>query len=355
MPNPSPIIDLRSDTVTKPTPAMREAMLAAEVGDDVYQEDPTVNRLEELAADMVGKEAALFVPTGVMGNTIGLKLHTQHGQEIICEARSHVMNYELSMMAWFTGCLARTVPSPNGILSWAAIAAEIRSLGPHWAPTGLIEIENTHNVGGGHCYTLSAIDEICEGAHARGLAVHMDGARLFNAAIATGVAARRIVQYVDTVMFCLSKGLGAPVGSILAGSRHQIDQARLYRKRLGGGMRQAGILAAAGIYALENLVNRLAEDHENAKLLASEVAANTSLTVEGGEPSTNIVMFNTVASSWNAAQWSQALKERGVLMNPMGPHLLRAVTHYDVSRADCQAAAAIFPTLEATPLNFPTA
>jgi threonine aldolase len=332
------IIDLRSDTVTKPTPEMREAMLRAEVGDDVYGEDPTVNRLEEVAAATLGKEAALFVPTGVMGNTIGLKLHTEHGQEIICEARSHIMNYELSMMAWFTGCLARTIPAESGILSWDAIEREIKPLGPHNAPTGLIEIENTHNVGGGHCYPVESIDYIANRAHSLGLPVHMDGARIFNAAITTGVPAARLAQNVDTVMFCLSKGLGAPVGSMLAGPRKLIDKGRLYRKRLGGGMRQVGMLAAAGLYALEHLTSRLAEDHAHAALLADQLCTIPGITLQGSPGRTNIVMLNTSQSPWDAATWAARAKAHGVLMNSMGKHLLRAVTHYDVSRSACQDA-----------------
>ncbi|HTT65363.1 MAG TPA: threonine aldolase family protein, partial [Bryobacteraceae bacterium] len=267
------IIDLRSDTVTKPTPAMRRAMAEAEVGDDVYGEDPTVNRLEQRAAEIMGKEAALFVPSGTMGNTIGVKLHTRHGQEVICEARAHVLDYELAMMAWFSGCVARPIPAETGILSWDQIRREIRPLGPHRAPTGLIEIENTHNMAGGTVYPLERIREIADGAHALGIKVHMDGARIFNAAEALGVSVREIAAPVDTVMFCLSKALGAPVGSMLAGTREGIDRARLYRKRLGGGMRQAGVLAAAGLIALEDHPKLLARDHENARWLAAQLAA----------------------------------------------------------------------------------
>src|SRR5664280_2856111 len=244
---PQPMIDLRSDTVTKPTPAMRRAMFEAEVGDDVYREDPTVNRLEERAAEIAGKPAALFVPTGTMGNTIGIKVLTEHGQEVICDARAHVLDYELAMVAWFSGCVVRAIPTGDGILSWDAVRARIRPLGPHWAPTGLIEIENTHNMAGGTVYPLATIREICDGAHERGLKVHMDGARVFNAAAAMNVQVREIVAPVDTVMFCLSKALGAPVGSMLAGPASVIAKGRLYRKRLGGGMRQAGVLAAAGL------------------------------------------------------------------------------------------------------------
>mgnify|MGYP001051712060 FL=1 len=208
------VIDLRSDTVTRPTPAMRRAMAEAEVGDDVYGEDPTVNLLERRAAEILGKEAALFVPTGTMGNTIAVKVHTRHGQEVICEARSHVFNYELSMMAWFSGCVPRPVYAEDGILTWDRIRKEIRPLGPHWAPTGLIEIENTHNMAGGTVMPVEVTGEICDRAHELGLKVHLDGARVFNAATFLGCGVREICAKVDTVMFCLSKGLGAPVGSL---------------------------------------------------------------------------------------------------------------------------------------------
>ena len=332
------MIDLRSDTVTKPTPAMRHAMATCEVGDDVYQEDPTVNRLEERAAAIVGKEAALFVPTGTMGNTIAMKVHTHHGQEVICDARSHVMNWELAMMAWFTGCMPRTIATTDGILTWDRIRAELKPVGPHWAPTGMIEIENTHNMGGGAVYPLEVIDEICDGAHNAGLRVHMDGARVFNAAASCGAPVSRIVERVDTVMFCLSKGLGAPVGSMVAGTRNDIDQARLYRKRLGGGMRQAGVLAAPGLIALEEMPARLGEDHANARLLADGVAAIPGLTIEPGRTQTNIVIFDTAGTGLTGAAFAAALGERGVLCNAVSERGVRFVTHYDVSRAACEAA-----------------
>jgi threonine aldolase len=331
-------IDLRSDTVTKPTPEMREAMANAQVGDDVYQEDPTVNRLEERAAEILGKEAGLFVPSGVMGNTIGLKVHTEHGQEVICDSRSHILNYELSMLAWFGGCLARPVPTADGILSWDAIAPEIRQVSPHWAPTGLIEVENTHNVGGGMVYPQPLLDEICDRAHERGLPVHMDGARLFNAAAASGLSARRITEKVDTVMFCLSKGLGAPVGSMLVGPRALIDKGRLYRKRLGGGMRQAGILAAAGLVALEKMPLRLAEDHANARFLAEKLATLDGIRVDASRVRTNIVFFDVSETPFTAAQFAERLAHEGVLMNAMGPMLVRLVTHYDVPKELCEIA-----------------
>src|SRR4051812_16765991 len=244
-------IDLRSDTVTRPSAKMRAAMASAEVGDDVYGEDPTINRLESRAAEIFGKEAALFVPTGTMGNTIALKMHTRHGEEIICEARSHVIDWELSMMGWFAGCVPRVVATENGIMSWRQIERVLRPKSPHNAPTTLISLENTHNMSGGNVYPQEGIDQICNEAHSRGLKVHIDGARIFNAAVATKTPVARIIRHADSVMFCLSKGLGAPAGSLLVGSRQDIDYGRLLRKRLGGGMRQAGVLAAAGLIALE--------------------------------------------------------------------------------------------------------
>lgn len=338
-------IDLRSDTVTRPTAEMREAMAAAEVGDDVYGEDPTVNRLEESAAEVAGKEAGLFVPTGVMGNTIGLKVHTEHGQEIICDSRSHILNYELSMMAWFGGCVARAIPTADGVLGWEAIEREIRGLSPHWAPTGLIEVENTHNVGGGTVYPQEVLDEICDRAHERGLPVHMDGARLFNAAMASGTKVKRIVEKVDTVMFCLSKGLGAPVGSMLVGPRKLIDQGRLYRKRLGGGMRQAGILAAAGLIALEKMPLRLGEDHENARWMAEKLAAMEGIRLDPSKVKTNIVIFDVAGTPFTAAGFTARLAEEGVLMNAFGPTLVRLVTHYDVPKNQCEIAVEKISTL----------
>jgi threonine aldolase len=332
------MIDLRSDTVTKPTPAMRLAMAEAEVGDDVYVEDPTVNLLERRAAEVVGKEAALFVPTGTMGNTIALKLLTEHGQEVIADSRAHILDWELSMLAWFAGCLIRAVPTENGILTWDAIKASVKPVGPHSAPTGAIEIENTHNMAGGRVYPQAVIDEICDEAHARGIPVHMDGARLFNAAEASGAPVSRIVEKVDTVMFCLSKALGAPVGSMLAGPKHLIDKARLLRKRLGGGMRQVGVLAAPALLALEDSPKLLATDHANAQSLARALAAIPGIQVLPVE--SNIVIFNVSATGKLSSEISAALKQRGVLMNGVGPLLMRAVTHYDVTAEQCAEAVA---------------
>lgn len=332
------MIDLRSDTVTRPTPAMRRAMADAEVGDDVYREDPTVNRLEQRAAEIFGKEAGLFVPTGTMGNTIAVKMHTEHGQEVICDARAHLLDWELSMTAWFAGCLVRPVPSADGILTWPQIEAYLRNFGPHNAPTSLIELENTHNMAGGTVYPQAVLDDICHRAHDRKLTVHIDGARIFNAATALGTPVDRIATHADSVMFCLSKGLGAPVGSMLVGKADAIAQGRLYRKRLGGGMRQAGVLAAAGLIALEEMPKRLGEDHRNAKLLAERLSRIPGIAIDPARVETNIVIFDVSATGMTSQEFSAQLKQRGILMNGVGPARVRAVTHYDVTTAGCEEA-----------------
>ncbi len=335
------LIDLRSDTVTKPTAAMRAAMAVADVGDDVYGEDPTVNRLEERAAEICGKQAALFVPTGTMGNTIAIKIHTNHGEEVICDSRSHILDWELSMMAWFSGCLARPIQTEDGILTWKQIQAVLRPKGPHNAPTTLLSLEDTHNMSGGTVYPQNAIDEICSEAHERRLKVHMDGARVFNAAAASGTPVSRIVRDVDTVMFCLSKGLGAPAGSMLAGSADAIDRGRLYRKRLGGGMRQAGILAAAGLLALEESPKRLHEDHRNARLLAEHLARLPGIRIDPARVQTNIVIFEITSLGIATPEFSRQLKSRGILANGISSTHMRMVTHMDVSREDCEHAAEV--------------
>jgi len=338
---PNPMIDLRSDTVTRPTAPMRRAMAEAEVGDDVYGEDPTVNRLERRAAEILGKEAALFVPTGTMGNTIAIKLHTSHGEEVICDHRSHILDWELSMTAWFSGCLVRSVPTEDGILRWDMVKNYLRSGGAHCAPTAMIEIENTHNMAGGTVYPVDAIEEICDRAHEAGLKVHMDGARVFNAAAALGRPVREIVAKLDTVMFCLSKALGAPAGSMVAGTAEAIARGRLYRKRLGGGMRQAGVLAAAGLIALEETPKRLGEDHANARFLAEELGKLPGIAIDARKVVTNIVIFDVSGTGSSPADLSARLKERGVLLNGVNARQMRAVTHYDVSRADCERAAEV--------------
>jgi threonine aldolase len=341
----NPIVDLRSDTVTRPSAAMRRAMAEAEVGDDVYGEDPTVNRLEARAAEIFGKEAALFVPSGTMANTIGIKLVTEHGQEVICDARAHILDWEFSMTAWFSGCLVRTIATPDGILHWDEIARHIRRAGPHNAPTAAIEIENTHNMAGGTVYPLEVIRENCANAHDAGIKVHMDGARVFNAATALGAGVRDIAAGADTVMFSLSKGLGAPAGSMLVSSAELIARGRLYRKRLGGGMRQSGILAAAGLIALEQMPARLGEDHANARLLAELLGRIPGLRLV--EPPTNILMVDVSGTSKTAHEISLALKREGVLINPLNPVTLRVVTHCDVSREDCARAAGVFAAIVA--------
>ena len=326
-------------------------MAAAEVGDDVYGEDPTINRLEERAAEMCGKAAALFVPTGTMGNTIGIKLHTKHGEEVICDARAHVMDWELSMMAWFSGCLARPVQTQDGILTWDQIKPAIRAKGPHNAPTTLISLENTHNMAGGTVCPQPDVDEICAEAHARGLKVHMDGARVFNAAVASHTNVARIVRDVDTVMFCLSKGLGAPVGSMLAGPAETIAEGRLYRKRLGGGMRQAGVLAAAGLIALEDSPRCLPQDHANARLLARGLADLPGIRIDAASVQTNIVIFDISGLGVTTKEFSNQLKEKGILANGISPTHMRMVTHLDVTRADCERAIEILAELSKMATN----
>lgn len=333
-------IDLRSDTVTKPTPAMRHAMANAEVGDDVYSEDPTVNRLEAAAAEIFGREAAIFVPTGTMGNQIAIRLHTQHGQEVLCESRSHILDWEMAMVAAFSGCQPRTVAAPRGILTWKhlqpAIAPEIY----YRAQTGLICLENTHNMAGGTVTPLPVLEELWSGAREARLPVHLDGARVFNAAAALNIPVADLTRGFDTVMFCLSKGLGAPVGSMLVGSREHIKSARIHRKALGGGMRQAGILAAAGLIALQEMPARLSEDHANALLLATAVAESPSVDIDLDSVETNIVIFS-LRDGGDAPRLVSALREQGVLASAIGPHAVRFVTHFDVSRGDCERAAEI--------------
>ena len=333
------MIDLRSDTVTRPTAKMRKAMAEAEVGDDVYGEDPTVNRLEARAAEIFGREAALLLPTGTMGNQVAIRLHTQHGQEVVCEARAHVLDWEMGMTAAFSGCTLRTVAAERGILTWELVRGAVFQKVAFHASTGLICVENTHNMAGGTVTPVATAREIIAGAHALGLPVHLDGARIFNAAAALGVGVEELTGGFDTVMFSLSKGLGAPVGSMLVGSTAAMARARLFRKALGGGMRQAGVLAAAGLVALEEMPARLGEDHANARLLAQAAAQHTA-EIDLTTVQTNIVIFN-LRGRGDAAACCAALKERGVLASGIGPRVVRLVTHYDVSREDCERAAEV--------------
>jgi threonine aldolase len=332
-------IDLRSDTVTRPTPAMRAAMAAAEVGDDVYGEDPTVNRLEQRAAEIFEREAAVFVPTGTMGNQIAIRLHTQHGQEVICEARSHIVEWEMAMISAFSGCLPRTIVGTRGILTWKQIQTAIAPNIYYRAQTGLIALENTHNMAGGTVTPLPVLEEIWAGAKEAGLPLHLDGARIFNAATYLRVGVADLTRGFDTVMFCLSKGLCAPVGSMLVGSKKLMHQARIIRKSLGGGMRQVGVLAAAGLVSLDTMTARLDEDHRNARLLAESIAGIPGLTVDLESVQTNIVRFQ-LNSGHGASDAVARLKRRGILVGSTGVDSIRLVTHHDVDRAQCEKAAA---------------
>lgn len=332
-------IDLRSDTVTRPTAKMREAMAEAEVGDDVYGEDPTVNRLETRAAEIFGREAGLFFPTGSMANQVAIRLHTRPGEEVICESRAHVLDWEMGTAAVFSGVTLRTVKAERGILTWDLIqTALFRNVSFH-APTGLICVENTHNMAGGTVMPIDIAREICEQAHALGLPVHLDGARVFNAAVALGVCVKELTAGFDTVMFSLSKGLGAPVGSMLVGSAEAMRRARNLRKAMGGGMRQAGVLAAAGLIALDEMPARLGEDHANARVLAEAVARHSAAEIDVAAVQTNIVIF-TLREGGDAAAFVTAMKDRGVLTSAVAPRAVRFVTHMDVSREECEQAAA---------------
>ncbi len=337
--NATGTIDLRSDTVTRPTAAMRAAMASAEVGDDVYGEDPTVNSLERRAAEIFGREAAIFVPTGTMANQIAIRLHTQHGQEVICEARSHIVDWEMAMLSAFSGCMPRTIAGERGVLTWKQIKAAIAPGIYYRAQTGLISLENTHNMAGGTVTPLDVLEEIWAGARDAGLPTHLDGARLFNAAAYLQTTVAELSRGFDTVMFCLSKGLCAPAGSMLVGTQKQIDKARVFRKALGGGMRQAGVLAAAGLLALDTMTERLAEDHANARYLAESLAKVPGLFVDLASVQTNIVIFQ-ITRGQGALDLVAGLKRRGVLCGNLGPAAVRLVTHRDVNREQCEQAVA---------------
>jgi threonine aldolase len=317
---------------------MRAAMAAAEVGDDVYGEDPTVNLLEKRAAERFGREAALFVPSGTMGNQIAIRALTQPGQEVIAESRAHILDWEMGTTAVFSGCLIRAVAADRGILTWKHIEPVIQKRGAFRAATGLIEIENTANLAGGGCTPVAVVEEIWAGAAEHKLPTHLDGARIFNAAVALGVDVKALTRGFDTVMFCLSKGLGAPVGSVLVGSAELMERARLYRKALGGGMRQAGVLAAAGLMALEQGPKRLHEDHANARLIAEALSHMDGVEIELEAVETNIVIFKLTGER-TVHDLVVRLKARGILMSAVGPDAVRLVTHLDVNRGDCVAAA----------------
>jgi threonine aldolase len=335
------MIDLRSDTVTKPSPGMRQAMANAEVGDDVFGEDPSVNRLQELAARILGKEAALFVPSGTMANQICIKAHTQPGDEIVMERTSHPFNSESGGVAALSGVQVNLLDGQRGVITASQIARVIRTgEDVHHAPTRLISLENTHNRGGGNIYPLERIQEINALARERGVAMHLDGARLLNAAVASGIPAPQYTQYFDSCTLCLSKGLGAPVGSVIAASADFIKRARRYRKMFGGSMRQAGVLAAAGIYALEHNVERLAEDHQHAKLLAERLSTARGVIMNPQDVETNILFLHLdpAQARIDAYALMQGMRQQGVLAIAQSATSMRLVTHLDVTRAQVEAA-----------------
>lgn len=343
------VVDLRSDTVTRPTAEMRRAMADAEVGDDVYGEDPTVNRLELRAAEIFGKEAALFVPTGCMGNLISIKVWTHHGDEVICDELGHVNLYELASMSAIAGCMPRVAHGQDGLLTWKQIEAVIRPKIYYDSQTALICLENTHNMAGGIVYPTTQIDDICDHAHAVGLKVHLDGARVFNAAVALGESVAHITRKVDSVMFCLSKGLGAPVGSLIVGTRVFIEKGRIYRKMFGGGMRQAGVLAAAGLVALERSPKRLHIDHENARRLAEGVAEIRNLRIDAKKVRTNIVIFDCSKTGKTAVELCEALSLRGVWAQDTALYSVRFVTHCDLNREGIERALSVLQEVVAQP------
>jgi threonine aldolase len=337
------MIDLRSDTVTKPTDDMRKAMARAEVGDDVYGEDPTVNRLQDMAAAMLGKRCALFVPSGTMANQLAIRSHTQPGQEIIVESKSHVVRYEQGAAGALAGVQLHWVTGERGIMTAEQVEAAIRPNDPHSITTALICIENTHNAGGGTIYPLSTIEKIRALAVKHGIPMHLDGARLFNAVAATTLPPTVYAQHFETVSLCLSKGLGAPVGSLLISNDQRLmDRARRFRRMYGGAMRQAGILAAAGIYALERHIARLKTDHDHAKKLARLLQQIPAIQIAPQHVETNIVIFDIVDEHRSPAELVAALKEQGVLINAVGGRSYRAVTHLHITDKQIDEAAAVF-------------
>jgi threonine aldolase len=337
------MIDLRSDTVTQPTDAMRKAMARAEVGDDVYGEDPTVNRLQDMAAALLGKRAALFVPSGTMGNQLAIRAHTQPGQEVIVESKAHIVRYEQGAAGALAGVQLHWVGGDRGIMTAEQVEAAIRPKDPYSIPTGLICIENTHNSGGGTIYSLSTIEKIRAIATKHGIPMHLDGARLFNAVAATTLPAATYAQHFETVSFCLSKGLGAPAGSLLVSSDTQlIERARRFRRMYGGAMRQSGILAAAGIHALEHHVTRLKTDHDHAKKLARALQQIPAVRIAPQHVETNIVIFDVPDPRLTPADLVTQLKDHGVLIHAIGGRSFRAVTHLNILTKQIDEAAEVF-------------
>lgn len=335
------MIDLRSDTVTKPSPAMREAMARAEVGDDVYGEDPTVNQLQARGAALVGKSAALFVPSGTAGNQLCLRVHAEPGREVIVERHSHIVRYEQGAAGALAGVQLHWINGAQGLMTAEQVEAAIRPRDPYSIQTALICLENTHNAGGGTIYPLSTIQAIRAIASKHGLPMHLDGARLFNAVVASGVPAADYARHFETVTFCLSKGLGAPAGSLIATDDPKLlERLRRFRRMYGGAMRQAGILAAAGLYALEHNIRRLAEDHANARRLAALLQQIPDISINPDAVATNILFFDLHSSRLSVGEFIAALKQEGVLLNAVGGTTCRAVTHLDVSADAIKRAAA---------------
>jgi threonine aldolase len=339
------MIDLRSDTVTKPTPEMRQAMAEAEVGDDVFGEDPTVNKLQERVAALLGKEAALFVPSGVMANQLAIKAQTQPGDEIIVERGSHIVHYETAAPSVISQVQLYTISGRRGVLQVEDLVSAVRPEVYYMPRTALICLENTHNKAGGTIYPLEEMQRISSFARERRIALHLDGARIWNASVATGISPATYAAHFDTISVCFSKGLGAPVGSALVGSRAVIEKARKFRKVLGGGMRQAGILAAGALYALEHNLDRLREDHDKATLFAQEVAHVPGFEIDLPSVQTNIVIIEIRKTGKTSAQILETLRSNGVLVTEMGPTALRAVTHLDVTREAVQEAARIIQSI----------
>lgn len=341
-----PPIDLRSDTVTRPTPAMRKAIAEAEVGDDVFGDDPTVHALEARTAEVLGKEAAVFVPSGTMANQIAVGVHTRPGDELLCALSSHVYVWEAGGIARNSGVTARTFEGDFGLLSLDDLRDAVRPDDVHYVRTRLVWLENTHNRGGGRVQPIESIKAIRQWAREHHLAMHLDGARLMNAVAATGIPAREWAKLFETVSICFSKGLGAPVGSALAGSAELIRHARGLRKLFGGGMRQAGVIAAGALYALENNVDRLTEDHEHARMLADAFESTEGFALESGPVETNLVWVRVDPSLGTAAEVAAYLRSRGILVAALGAQVIRACTHLDVSRDDVAYAASVIRQLE---------
>ena len=340
------VVDLRSDTVTRPSAGMRDAIANSVVGDDVYGEDPTLNEIEQRVADMFGHEAGLFTPTGSMANQLGLRMLVKPGEEIVCDSQAHIVRAELGAAAVFSGITTRTWETPRGVIDVEQIKSFVRpDGGPHLVSTTAIAIENTHNFGGGTIQPIERMAAVREFATSAGLSVHLDGARLWNAHVATGVSVREYGTTADTISVCLSKGLGAPVGSVLVSTAERIAGARVWRKRYGGGMRQAGVLAAAGLYALDHNIDRLAQDHDRARTLGAAISAIAPGIVDMDSVQTNMVVLELAGTGWKAAELAGEARSQGVLISALGPTFVRLVTHLDLSDDDIDRATDVITSL----------